>query len=160
MEFEYFVFARVLHVLAVVLWIGGVAMVTTVILPSVKRMKSKEEPLATFEIIEGRFALQAKITTMVTGVSGFYMIDVLDAWGRYLEVKYWWIHAMTLVWILFTMVLFVLEPLVLHKYFKKYGEQHPERMFQIIHRFHWVLFTLSLITVAGAVAGGHGWFWL
>ena len=28
-----FAFARVLHVLGVVLWIGGVAMVTTVLLP-------------------------------------------------------------------------------------------------------------------------------
>jgi uncharacterized membrane protein len=37
---EYLTFARVLHILAVVLWIGGVAMVTTVIIPAVKRMKS------------------------------------------------------------------------------------------------------------------------
>ena len=33
---EYFTLARVLHVLAVILWIGGVAMVTTVIIPAVK----------------------------------------------------------------------------------------------------------------------------
>jgi len=31
------VLARALHVLAVVIWIGGVAMVTTVILPAVRR---------------------------------------------------------------------------------------------------------------------------
>lgn len=160
MEIEYYVLARVIHILAVVLWIGGVAMVTTVIIPSVKRMKTKEEQLETFEIIEGRFALQAKITTVLTGLSGFFMMYVLDAWERYLDLTYWWIHAMTLVWVLFTLVLFVLEPLVLHKLFRKYGEEHPVKMFRIIHRFHWFLLFLSLLTIAGAVAGSHGWFWI
>ncbi len=155
---EYFTLARVIHVLAVVLWIGGVAMVTTVIIPAVKNMKSKEDKIETFEKIEGRFAIQAKITTLITALSGFYMLYEMDAWGRYLDVKFWWIHAMTIVWILFTLVLFVLEPLVLHKLFKKYAEENPEKTFIIIHRAHWVLLTLSLITITGAIAGSHGWY--
>src|SRR5690606_20878812 len=89
--------ARVIHIVAVVLWIGGVAMVTTVIIPAVKKMKTKEDQLKTFEEIEGRFALQAKITTLLTGLSGFYMLYKLDAWNRYLDYRFWWIHAMTLV---------------------------------------------------------------
>ena len=157
---EYFTLARVIHIVAVVLWIGGVAMVTTVIIPAVKKMTSKEEQLKTFEQIEGRFALQAKITTVLTGLSGFYMLYVLDAWNRYLDYTFWWIHAMTLVWILFTIVLFILEPLVLHKLYKKYGNENPTRTFKIMHRAHWILLILSLITTAGAVAGSHGWFWV
>ena len=39
---ETFTLARVIHVIAVILWIGGVAMVTTVIIPAVKKLKSKE----------------------------------------------------------------------------------------------------------------------
>lgn len=155
---EYFTLARVLHVLAVVLWIGGVSMVTTVIIPAVKRMKSKEEQIETFEKIEGRFALQAKITTLITGISGFYMVYVLDAWQRFLDPRFWWFHAMVLVWVLFTLVLYVLEPLVLHKLFKKYAAQNPEKTFNFIHKAHVVLLLLSLITIAGAVAGCHGWF--
>ena len=54
---EHFTLARVIHIVAVVLWIGGVGMVTTVIIPAVKKMKSKEDQLKTFERIEGRFAL-------------------------------------------------------------------------------------------------------
>ena len=157
---EYFTLARVVHIVAVVLWIGGVAMVTTVIIPAVKKMTSKEEQLNTFEQIEGRFALQAKITTVLTGLSGFYMLYVLDAWNRYLDYTFWWIHAMTLVWILFTIVLFILEPLVLHKLYRKYGNENPTRTFKIMHRAHWILLILSLITTAGAVAGSHGWFWV
>ena len=155
---EDYVFARVLHVIAVVLWIGGVAMVTTVIIPAVKKMKAKEDQIKTFEQIEGRFAIQAKITTLITGITGFYMIYVLDAWDRYFEIKFWWLHAMTLVWILFTLVLYVLEPLILHKLFKKYVEENPTRAFNIIHRVHWFLLLLSLITTAGVVAGSHGLF--
>ncbi len=157
-DFELFTLARVLHVLAVVLWIGGVAMVTTVIIPSVKRLSSKEDQVKTFETIEGRFAIQAKITTLITGITGFYMLYVLDAWDRYFDFRYWWVHAMTLVWILFSLVLYVFEPLILHKLFKKYVNENPQKIFSIIHKAHWFLLALSLLTTAGAVAGSHGWF--
>jgi len=153
---EYLTIARVIHVLAVVLWIGGVAMVTTVLIPAIKKLASKEEQIKTFETIEGRFALQAKITTLVTGLSGLYMLYYLNAWDRYLDYRFWWIHTMTLVWIIFTLVLYVLEPLVLHKLFKTYANKNPEKTFNFIQRAHWVLLILSLITTAGAVAGAHG----
>lgn len=157
---ESFTLARVIHVLAVVLWIGGVAMVTTVIIPSVKKLKSKEERIKTFEEIEGRFAIQAKITTLLTGLSGFYMLYRLDAWERYLDYKYWWLHAMTLVWIIFTLILYVLEPLILHRLFKKYAMENPEKTFNIMYRLHWVLLSISLLTIIGAVAGCHGLFFI
>lgn len=155
---EAFTIARIIHVIAVVLWIGGVAMVTSVIIPAVKRMRSKEEQIETFETIEGRFSLQAKITTLITALSGFYMIYELDAWERYLELRYWWFHAMTIVWVLFTVVLFVLEPYILKRLFKKYANENPRKSFSFIQKFHWVLLTLSMITIAGAVAGSHGLF--
>ena len=65
---------------------------------------------------------------------------------------------MTLVWIIFTLILYVLEPLILYKVFRKFAERNPEKTFTIMHRAHWVLLMLSLITTAGAVAGSHGWF--
>lgn len=67
---------------------------------------------------------------------------------------------MTIVWAIFTIVLYVLEPLVLHKLFKKYAQQNPEKTFNFMHRAHWVLLLLSLITIFGAVAGSHGWFFI
>lgn len=132
-------------------------MVTTTILPMIKKLKSKDQQIKTFEGIERRFARQAKITTLLTALSGFYMIYVLDVWDRYLDLRYWWIHAMTFIWILFTLILFVLEPFVLHKVFRKYVEKNPAKTFAIVHRAHWVLLLLSLITIVGAVAGSHGW---
>lgn len=157
---ESYTLARVIHIIVVMLWIGGVAMVTTVIIPAIKKLKSKEEQIKTFEQIEGRFAIQAKITTLLTGLSGFYMLYVLDGWDRYLDYKFWWIHAMTLVWIIFTLVLYVLEPLVLHRLFRQYAENNSTKTFSLIHRVHWILLLVSLLTTAGAVAGSHGWFFI
>lgn len=150
--------ARILHILGVVIWIGGVAMVTLVIIPAVKRMKSKEEQLQTFEQIEGRFANFAKIATVVTGLSGFYMLYMLNAWSRFLDYRFWWIHAMVLVWLIFTVILFILEPLVLHKLFRERALKNPEATFKTLHRAHWFLLIISLITIIGAMAGSHGLF--
>ncbi len=152
--------ARVLHVLGVVLWIGGVAMITTVILPAVKRISSVEEQVTLFEKIEHRFAWQARLTTLVTGLSGFYLVDAMQAWSRFSVAAYWWMHTMVLVWGLFTLVLFVLEPLLLRRLFLHHAAANPQRVFSWIQRMHWVLLLLSLLTVAGAVAGSHGWLWV
>ena len=154
-----FALARVIHILAVVLWIGGVAMVTTVLLPAIKRMDSTEDRISLFERLESRFAWQAKITTLLTGLSGFYMMYVLDAWHRYTQISFWWVHAMTLVWVIFTLVLFVFEPLILHRWFHNQAREQPTKTLGLVHRFHVVLLTISLLTIAGAVAGSHGWFW-
>ena len=154
---ETFTLARVIHILSIVIWIGGVSMVTTVIIPSIKRLESKDDKINTFERIEGKFAIQAKITTLLTAITGFYMIYRLDAWDRYLDISYWWIHAMTLVWLLFTVILFILEPYYLHKLFRKYATDKPDKAFRIIQRAHWVLLSISLITILGSVAGSHGW---
>ncbi|MGL1889696.1 MAG: hypothetical protein OCD76_24495 [Reichenbachiella sp.] len=153
-------FARILHICGVIVWIGGVSMVTTVIIPAIKRMKSKEEQIESFEQIEGKFSLQAKFATVITGLSGFYMLHTLGAWDRYLQPQYWWVHAMTIVWVIFTIVLFILEPFVLHTLFRKHATKDPAKTFKIMHRAHWVLLIISWITTIGAVAGSHGWFFI
>lgn len=154
---EDFVLARVLHVLGVVLWIGGVAMVTTTLLPVIARMPPDYDRMNIFQRIEKRFARQARFTTMLVGLSGFYMVHVLDAWYRFTEIRYWWMHAMVLVWGIFTLFLFVLEPRVLHKKTSESAQQDPGATLARMQRMHWLLLSLSLVAVAGAVAGSHGW---
>ncbi|MDD5241473.1 MAG: hypothetical protein PHG47_07115 [Sulfuricella sp.] len=157
MEINTLALARALHVIGVVLWIGGVAMVTTILLPAVRRLKTAEDQIVLFERLEHGFAWQARFTTLLTGLSGFYMVTVLHAWPRYGMPQYWWLHAMTAIWAIFTIMLFVLEPLVLHKWFQQKAAQNPEKTFRIIQRMHWILLTLSLVTLFGAVSGAHGW---
>lgn len=149
--------ARVLHVVGVVLWIGGVAFVTAVLLPAVKQMREPAERVEFFERMESGFARQARLTTLLTGLSGFYLVHSLGAWGRFADVHYWWMHAMVLVWGVFTLMLFVLEPLWLHRWFQARAQRDPEGTFSIIARMHWALLAASVITIAGAVAGSHGW---
>jgi uncharacterized membrane protein len=155
-DFVYFGLARALHVVAVVLWIGGVAFVTTTLIPSLRKMPDTEKRLALFEQLEGRFAFQARVVTLVTGLTGFYMMEYMQAWERYQQLQFWWVHLMTLVWLIFTLVLFVLEPLVLHRRFRKMARENSERAFALLHRMHKILLILSLITVFGTVAGAHG----
>jgi len=149
--------AWALHVLAVVLWVGGVGFVTTVLLPAVRRLKTPNERVAFFDAIERRFAWQARATTLLAGLTGFYMTTRLDLWSRFQSAAYWWMHAMIAVWLLFTIMLFVAEPLVLHRWFQKRAMSDPEGTFALIERMHRVLLAVSLITVLGAVAGSHGW---
>jgi uncharacterized membrane protein len=78
-----FILARVIHVLAVVLWIGGVGMVTTVLLPEIRRSYPAAERFGVFHGLEKRFAGQSRVTTALAGASGFYMVWRLDAWDRF-----------------------------------------------------------------------------
>ncbi|MCP5245613.1 MAG: hypothetical protein H6937_06595 [Burkholderiales bacterium] len=152
-----FTLARVIHVLAVVLWIGGVAMVTTVLLPTLKHMSSPTEAMCFFTDFRRRFAAQARFTTLLVGLSGFYMTHVLDAWSRFTQWQYWWMHTMVLVWLLFTVMLFIIEPRARRQPDPAAQKQISAQTFAKIQRKHMTLLILSLLTIAGAVAGSHGW---
>ena len=151
-----FAIVRALHVVAIVLWIGGVGMVTTVLLPAVRRFKDIDERVAFFSAVERRFAWQARVTTLVAGATGFYMLDRLDLWPGLFARQTWWLGAMALLWLIFTLLLFVAEPLFLDAWFEKGARTAPERTFAIIQSLHVFLLALSLVTVFGAVAGSHG----
>ena len=148
--------ARVLHVIGVVLWVGGVGFVTTVLLPAIRRINDPQERVSFFEQIEAKFAWQARATTLLVGASGFYITTVWDLWSRFESAAYWWMHAMVLVWIVFTVMLFIAEPLFLHRWFHVKALDKPEDTFRLIERLHWILLAISTLTILGAVAGSHG----
>ncbi len=150
---------RAIHVISVVIWIGGVAMVTTVVLPAVRRLDTAAKRVALFEAVENRFVWQARIATLLVAASGFYMVDRLDLWARFRSVQFWWMHAMVLVWLVFTIILFVGEPLVMRARKRRGVMSAPDVNAPRMQRLHWVLLVLSVITVMAAVAGSHG-MWL
>ena len=57
----------------------------------------------------------ARAATLLAAASGFYMVDRLGLWANFLLATYWWLDAMVLVWLLFTLLLFVAEPLFLER---------------------------------------------
>ena len=150
------VIARVLHVLAVVLWIGGVSMVTTILLPAIRRSYPAPDRFAAFHILEARFARQARLTTLIAGLSGFYMAWRLDLWDRFRSTDFWWMHAMVLTWLIFTLMLFVLEPWFLERTLARRAASAPEATYHVLEWLHRALLALSLLTIAGAVAGSIG----
>jgi uncharacterized membrane protein len=150
--FDDLTFARAIHVMSVVIWFGGVYFVTFVVMPELER---KDGAVNRFEAIENRFAKHARIVVTTAGVSGFYLLYRLDGWDWYQYASYWWLHAMTALWLVFSLVLFVAEPLFLHAWFIRKAEKAPIKTMSIARRFHQVLTLLGFITIAGAIYGVH-----
>lgn len=144
--------ARALHVLAVVVWIGGVAMVTLVVLPAARAARDP----ALFERVERRFAAQTRWTLVVAGLSGLYLVERLGPWPRFAEPRFWWMHAMVVLWLLYALALFVLEPFVLRARFADRLRRDPDGALARMIRHHRVVLIVSLAVIAGAVAGSHG----
>ncbi len=149
-----FTIARVVHVASVLLWIGGVAFVTMVAMPAIRCQSRAEERLSAFHALESGFAWQARIWVLLAGASGFWMTWRADLWDRFADPRFWWMHAMVIVWFIFMMMLFVLEPLFLHR--RMAESKEPDRDFARMERVHQILNISGIITVIGAVAGSHG----
>jgi uncharacterized membrane protein len=106
------VIMRALHVFAVVIWIGGVSMMTTVMLPALRRGSLGGNAFEAFDAVEHRFVWQARGTVLLVGLSGFYMVWRLDLWDRFRTISFWWMHAMLCLWLLFAFILFIAEPFI------------------------------------------------
>lgn len=144
--------ARAIHVLAVVLWIGGVAMVTLVVLPAARAARDP----ALFEQVEKRFAAQARWTLLFAGLSGLYLIDRMGLWARFAEARFWWMHAMVILWLLYAVALYGLEPWVLRRRFTERLRRDPDGALARMARHHRIVLIVSLAVIVGAVAGSHG----
>ena len=149
-----FILARAVHVIAVLLWIGGVAFVTLALMPVIRADQPPATRITAFHAIERRFSTQAKLWVLLAGASGFWMVWRYDMWSRFAEPRLWWMHAMVGIWLVFMLMLFMLEPLVLHR---AMAAPDPEaRTFAKMERVHRILLMLALVTLFGAVAGSHG----
>lgn len=148
--------ARIIHIVSVLLWIGGVAFVTLVVMPSVRAEYPPEERLRAFHRIEGRFAPQARLWVMLAGASGLWMVWRGDLWDRFTSLQHWWMHSMLGIWLVFALMLFVTEPLFLHRRFAQSPD--PARDFTRMEAMHRLLLLFSMVTVIGATGGSRGLF--
>ena len=156
MMIDDFALARALHVLALVHWIGGVTMVTTIVLPRARALANAHAALTAFETFEGRFAAQARVSILIVGLSGLYMLDKLHAWEQLANPAFWWLALMLAVWAVFALMVFVLEPLVVHRLFHDYALRDKERAFALAIRLHAVALTMSGVAIMAGVLGAHG----
>jgi len=147
--------ARAFHVLAIVHWIGGMAFVTLVVLPLARHAADPHQGLALFESVERRFSAQVRLSVPVAGLSGFYMVERLDAWPRFLDPAQWWLGAMVLLWLLFMTILFVVEPAIGPRLLEA-GRSDPAGLLSRGARLHWLLLGASAVVAGSAVLGTHG----
>jgi uncharacterized membrane protein len=149
--------ARAVHVLAVVVWIGGVWFVTAVLLPAMKG-KPPEQWMREFDAIEHRFAPQARIAALLVLLSGLYMLYRYDLWDRFADGGYWWMHLMIGVWLLFAALLFIVEPLFADRLVRRRAVTAPEATLAVMLWLHRVMLALSLLAVFAAIGGSRGLF--
>jgi hypothetical protein len=90
--------ARALHGAAIVHWIGGLWLVSLVVLAD---RAPSEAVLARFLAFERRFAPQARLSILLAGASGLWLTARLDLWWRFAEPAFWWMHGMVGLWLLF-----------------------------------------------------------
>jgi uncharacterized membrane protein len=149
------ILARTLHVLAIIHWIGGLAFVTLVVLPVALSRSTAEEAATLFENIERRFAAQVRISVPLAGASGLWMTYRLELWDRFVDPQFLWMWAMLILWLMFMLMLFVIEPLSQAR-FKRDAREAPISTLRRIGRLHHLLLSLAAVTAFAAVAGANG----
>jgi uncharacterized membrane protein len=149
--------ARAIHVVAVVVWIGGVWLVTTVLLPGMRK-KPPQQWIREFDAIEHRFAPQARIAGLLVLLSGLYMLYQYDLWDRFTDGHYWWMHLMVCVWLLFAALLFVIEPLIIRRTVHKPATASPQPTLIRMLWMHRLMLALSLLAIFAAIGGSRGLF--
>ncbi|HLA50203.1 MAG TPA: hypothetical protein VJ000_03325 [Thermodesulfovibrionia bacterium] len=144
-----YVIALIIHVLAVVIWIGGVAFVTMITFPIIQREQGSLEQVMMFQGIEHRFSRIAKVLVILTGISGFYL----------LSEKGFSIGAgiMIFVWTLYASLLFFLEKILFKRLFESpSGKQlNTAQIFFRLQVFHWIILALSFSAIAAGIWVGH-----
>lgn len=151
-----FTLMRLVHILAVTLWIGGVGFVTLVVMPVLRVSAPAEDRFVRFAQFEHRFARQARVWVLLAGASGVWMIWRADLWSRFTEIDFWWMHLMVAVWTVFALMLFVIEPM--HQHRSPAQETWSEARFVRMTRLHQLLLLASVCAILGAVGGSHGIF--
>ena len=149
------VIARALHVLAVIHWIGGLSFVTLVVLPIARSQRINEEAHLLFDVIERHFSARVRISIPLAGITGLWMTYRMALWDRFADLHFWWLSAMFGLWLIFMIMLFVIEPR-LHAKFQETARRDSQMAFRRVSRLHEVLLLLAAITAFGAVAGSHG----
>lgn len=149
-----FFIARALHIVSVILWAGGVGFVTSVATPAIRATQAPADRLAAFHQFERRFVWQARLWVLLAGASGLWMTWRGDLWFRFRDPQYWWMHAMLGLWLIFMIMLFIIEPFFLQR--RLSTSAAPARDFERLSAMHWLLLTALVITIAGSALGSHG----
>ncbi len=144
-----YIISLIIHVLSVVIWIGGVAFVTMIMFPMILRTQSSLEQVMMFQGVEHRFSRIAKVLVILTGLSGFYLI-----YEKGISFGIW---IMIIVWTIYASLLFFLEKRLFKRLFSQTPEKqlNTEQIFFRLQAFHWVILILSFSAIAAGIWTAH-----
>jgi hypothetical protein len=144
-----YVIALVIHVVSIIIWIGGVAFVTMITFPMIQRVDKSLEQVLMFQGVEHRFSKIAKVMVILAGLSGLYLI-----YEKGLSPGVW---IMIFIWAFYASLLFGLEKIIFKKLFTPpSGEQlDTKKVFNMLQGFHWFILTLSFLAIIAGIYTGH-----
>lgn len=143
------------HVLSIVIWIGGVAFVTMTVFPMILRMESSLEKTLFFQGIEHRFARVAKACVIIVGITGALLLHLTGEWKILFSLKGISPTLTLIVWVFYVLIL-LFEAKLFKAIFKGNRQQDTSKIFYRLTIFHWVILVLSLSAVAIGVFSAHG----
>lgn len=148
--------AIVVHVLSLIWWIGGLAFLTAVEFPALRYLPDESERAEHFRRIEAASRPQVRIALVLSGLSGIALLWGLNAWKWLEQVRFWWLDAMIIYWLVFALLLFVLEPTVMLERLTSNGRGGSVRARRHLHQLHMVLLVVAFIIIAVAAACSRG----
>jgi hypothetical protein len=119
------------------------------------RAARREGAVAAFEAFERRFASQVRVSILLVGLSGAYMLMKDGAWDRLQHASFWWLHLMIAVWVLFALIVYVLEPLVLHRLFREFALRNKDRAFALATGLHALALSVAAFATGAPVSSAH-----
>jgi len=137
------------HVLSVVIWIGGVAFVTAIVLPVLTRMEDSMAKVSFFVAFEKRFQFLAKIFVILAGASGILMFWNRGAFASLTGEEAALLGYKFLVWLTFAILLFGGEKRLMGALVSQ--KMTPEKAFRRLSLFHWFVLILSLMAIVAGI---------
>jgi len=155
-----FLTMHIVHLLAVILWIGGLAFVTAIVLPMAIKTPDALQKVLTFQRVEHRFAPLAKWFNIITGISGFVMVWLMGWHELYFTKAGLALTFMTAVWVFWFVMLVGLEPIIIRKMLEKMARESEKMdidgIFRKVKTLHWLMVAISLAAVAAGAFFAHG----
>ena len=155
-----FYLMHVIHVITVILWIGGLAFVTMIVLPMAISTPDALQKVLTFQRVEHRFARIARAYNLITGISGFIMLFLMG-WHNLLFTRAGIpLTVMTLVWVFWFVMLFGLEPIIIRKMLDNMAKggtkMDIDGVFRKLNKMHYFMVAISMAAVIAGVLTAHG----
>ena len=138
-----------LHVLSVVIWIGGVAFVTAIVFPVLGRMEDSIAKVSFFIGFEKRFQLLAKILVIIVGATVILLFLQRGAFASLTGDATALLGYKFFIWLFYLVLLFGAEKRLMATLVSP--KMTLEKAFKRMSVFHWVVLILSLIAIVSGI---------